>query len=87
MAIIGENHSVQHQLMVIEARKDEPTFSAREFVTVSKVLSCNCWRIWLLLKSHNLNVTDLLLKNPDTKDIFVVVMFQQKIVLLGNLMI
>ena len=32
------------------------------------------------------SVTDLLLRNPDTKDVFVV-MFQQKIVSVGNLMI
>ena len=41
----------------------------------------------IVAESRNLNVTNLLLKNPDTKDIIVVVMFQQKIALVGNLMI
>ena len=44
---------------------------------VSEVLSSNCWRTRLLFRSRNLNVTDLLLKNPETKDVFVVI-FQQK---------
>ena len=59
---------------------------SQRFQPENLLRSAQCYHMIQFLKSRNLNVTDLLLKNPDTKDVFVV-MFQQKIISVGNLML